>query len=295
MLRSVCGFRRFPLALASTRRSASAAYEELGLHNLRNPWKKNKRRRGRGIGSGRGKTSGRGHKGTYARSGGSIRLGFEGGQTPMYRRLPKIGFNNKKYEWKPVKLQVGKLQDFVTMGRLKVPEDRMLTMEELCNAGVVTRSKVLKQRGVHLLGRGAERVTTKMHVEVSKVTQGAAEAIEAAGGTVTAVHFNKLALRALIKPHKFEVLPRRAFPSLKVVARFLDFSRRGYLSPEIQFRNKQLFGAVTSEERLRNEHEKTREADRLIRTALEQLAERNEKAFYEAQRAGEASGGGAAN
>lgn len=51
-----------------------------------------KRRVGRGIGSGRGKTSKRGHKGTYARQGGSVRLGFEGGQTPLYRRLPKFGF-----------------------------------------------------------------------------------------------------------------------------------------------------------------------------------------------------------
>mmetsp|Transcript_10091 Transcript_10091/g.29930 ORF Transcript_10091/g.29930 Transcript_10091/m.29930 type:complete len:303 (-) Transcript_10091:1523-2431(-) len=278
-----------PVAAPRAWLSAAPALGELTLNSLVNPNKKTKRRKGRGIGSSKGKTAGRGHKGTYARSGGSVRVGFEGGQTPMYRRLPKVGFNNKNAEFKPQQLDVGVLQDWVTMGRLRVPEGRMITMKELCDAGVVNRTKVLKKGGVVLLARGADRLRMPLHVEVSKASAAAIEAVEAAGGTVTVAHFNKLALRALIKPHKFPILPKRAFPSLKEIPRFLDSSRRGYLSPEVQFRNRALFGAATSEDRLRLEHDKTRETDELLKRAAEDLAKRKEEAFLAERRAAETS------
>jgi hypothetical protein len=73
---------------------------------------------------------------------------------------------------------------------------------------------------------------------------------------VTCVHFNKLALRALIKPFKFNILPRRARPPPKIMDYYLDHTKAGYLSPEIQIRNLKLFGCVSSEESLREEHEK---------------------------------------
>jgi large subunit ribosomal protein L15 len=87
-----------------------------------------------------------------------------------------------------------------------------------------------------------------MHVEVSQASGSAIEAIEKAGGTVTCVHFNALALKSLLKPERFEgPLPRRARPPPKLMPRYLDYDRRGYLSPEIQMRNLKMFGKVTSE------------------------------------------------
>ena len=125
------------------------------------------KRVGRGIGSGTGKTSGKGHKGQNARSGGGVRPGFEGGQMPLYRRLPKRGFNNifaKQY----VTVNVEVLDRF---------EDGTEVTEELLkSSGVV--SKTLD--GVKLLGRG--EVTKKLNVKVTKYTASAKEKIEKAGG-----------------------------------------------------------------------------------------------------------------
>ena len=90
---------------------------------------------------------------------------------------------------------------------------------------------------------------------MSRASEDAIQAVEAAGGTITCVHFNKLALRALLKPYKFDILPRRARPPPKLMNYYLDRTKAGYLSPEVQMRNLKLFGAVTSEEKLREEHE----------------------------------------
>lgn len=122
---------------------------------------------GRGIGSGVGKTSGRGHKGQKARSGGGVRPGFEGGQMPLYRRLPKRGFNNifaKKY----VSVNVEVLDKF--------NDGDEVTAETLLEKGII--SKALD--GVKLLGRG--EVTKKVNVKVAKLSATAKEKIEKAGG-----------------------------------------------------------------------------------------------------------------
>jgi large subunit ribosomal protein L15 len=95
-------------------------------------------------------------------------------------------------------------------------------------------------------------------------SKGAIEAVEAAGGTVTSVHLNALALRALIKPYKFELLPKRARPPPKLMGFYLDHTRAGYLSPEIQLRNLKLFGAITSEDRYRKEHGMFMDAKRAV-------------------------------
>jgi len=125
------------------------------------------KRVGRGIGSGNGKTSGKGHKGQNARSGGGVRPGFEGGQMPLYRRLPKRGFNNifaKQY----VAVNVSELERF--------EDGTVVTAELLKESGVV--SKVLD--GVKILGRG--ELTKKLEVKAVKFSASAAEKIEKAGG-----------------------------------------------------------------------------------------------------------------
>ena len=125
------------------------------------------KRVGRGIGSGNGKTSGKGHKGQNARSGGGVRPGFEGGQMPIYRRLPKRGFNNifaKQY----VTINVEVLDKF--------DDGAEVTPELLKEAGVI--SKTLD--GVKILGRG--EVTKKLTVKAAKFTESAKEKIEKAGG-----------------------------------------------------------------------------------------------------------------
>jgi large subunit ribosomal protein L15 len=170
---------------------------------------KKKRRVGRGIGSSKGKTSGRGHKGTKARSGGSVSLTFEGGQTPLYKLLPKRGFTNKRNKTEMLSLNVGTIQEYIDMGRLpKQEKDNAVvwTMKDLLDAGMVTHSSVV--HGIKLLSGGTTTLRTPIRLEVSRASESAIRAIEAVGGEVTTVHYNRLALRALLKPHKF-VTPQR--------------------------------------------------------------------------------------
>ena len=125
------------------------------------------KRVGRGIGSGNGKTSGKGHKGQNARSGGGVRPGFEGGQMPLYRRLPKRGFKNifaKQY----VSINVEDLERF--------ENGTEVTPELLKETGVI--SKVLD--GVKVLGRG--ELSKKLTVKAVKFSESAKEKIEKAGG-----------------------------------------------------------------------------------------------------------------
>jgi large subunit ribosomal protein L15 len=129
--------------------------------------RKERTRVGRGIGSGKGKTSGRGQKGQNARSGGGVRLGFEGGQTPLFRRLPKRGFTNinrKEYA-------------IVNLDALNRFEDGTeVTPELLLETGVISRLK----SGVKILGKG--QIEKKLTVKAHKFSSSAKEAIEAAGG-----------------------------------------------------------------------------------------------------------------
>lgn len=127
------------------------------------------KRLGRGIGSGTGKTAGKGHKGQKARSGGGVRPGFEGGQQPLYRRLPKRGFTNifkKEY----VVLNVRDLDRF--------ENNDEVTIESLFDVGLIKKVG----DGVKILGTG--ELTKALTVKVDKVSQAAAEKIVAAGGKV---------------------------------------------------------------------------------------------------------------
>lgn len=175
--------------------------------------RKKKTRKGRGIGSGKGKTAGRGHKGQKARGG--HKLGFEGGQTPLRRLLPRRGFKNPfSLSFQPITL--GKLARYINAGRIDSSE--LITMKTLKDVGAIGKQI---EDGVKLLGgSGAKDIQWPIHVEVSRVTTPAKEAIEAAGGSVRRVHYNRLGLRALLKPEWFEkkgrLLPRAARPPPKL-------------------------------------------------------------------------------
>jgi len=129
--------------------------------------RKDVKRKGRGIGSGNGKTAGKGHKGQNARSGGGVRPGFEGGQNPLYRRVPKRGFNNPfRKEFAVVNIE--ELNSFAA-GTEVTPE---LLMEQ----GIVKNP----QSGIKILGNGEIKVG--LTVKANKFSQSAVEKIQAAGG-----------------------------------------------------------------------------------------------------------------
>ncbi|GAB2277997.1 hypothetical protein Dimus_012697 [Dionaea muscipula] len=194
--------------------SSMRGYSLLALNDLRdNPGaRKKKTRKGRGIGSGKGKTAGRGHKGQKAR--GTMKFGFEGGQTPLRRRLPKRGFKNPfSLTFQPVGL--GKIARLINAG--KIDSGELITMKTLKDTGAIGK-KI--EDGVSLMGRGAELIQWPIHLEVTRVTARAKAAVEAAGGSVRRVHYNKLGFRALLKPEWFEkkgrVLPKPARPPPKL-------------------------------------------------------------------------------
>ena len=130
--------------------------------------KKPAKRVGRGIGSGLGKTGGRGHKGQKSRSGGRVRPGFEGGQMPIQRRLPKFGFTSRK----------SLVSDQVTLSEITKVEGEVVSLESLKAAGLVKKDRLF----VKVMKSG--EVTRAVTVKGLKVTKGAREAIEAAGGKV---------------------------------------------------------------------------------------------------------------
>ena len=127
-----------------------------------------RKRVGRGRGSGLGQTSGKGHKGQKARTGGRVRWGFEGGQTPLMRRLPKVGFSNVDYETRYDIFNLSDLNDFTEV-----------TPETLEKAGL------LKHGRIKILGKG--ELKKKLTVRAHKFSATAKEAIEKAGGKVEVI------------------------------------------------------------------------------------------------------------
>ncbi|MBR1226434.1 MULTISPECIES: 50S ribosomal protein L15 [unclassified Bradyrhizobium] len=136
--------------------------------------RKKRMRVGRGIGSGKGKTAGRGGKGQTARSGVRIK-GFEGGQMPLHRRLPKRGFNNI-FKLDFAEINLDRLQDAIDAKLVDVNET--VTAESLVKTGVLRRAK----DGLRLLGRG--EIKAKLAIEVHGASKSAIAAVEKAGGTV---------------------------------------------------------------------------------------------------------------
>ena len=130
------------------------------------------KRKGRGHATGNGKTAGRGHKGQKARSGGGVRLGFEGGQMPLFRRIPKRGFTNRN------------TKDIVAINvdRLNIFEDGdEVTVASLLEKNVISHAR----DGVKILGNG--ELTKKLNVKVNAISAGAAEKIRQAGGTAETI------------------------------------------------------------------------------------------------------------
>ena len=141
----------------------------MNLHDLHPAAGSTKTRKckGRGMASGNGKTAGRGHKGQWARSGGGVRPGFEGGQMPLVRRLPKRGFNNV----------FAKEYSEVNVAKLNIFEDGAeVTFEALVEKGLANKNA----DGVRILGNG--KLEKKLTVKAHGITAGAKEKIEAAGG-----------------------------------------------------------------------------------------------------------------
>jgi large subunit ribosomal protein L15 len=139
------------------------------------------KRLGCGESSGHGKTSGKGHKGQKARAGGTVRHGFEGGQMPLYRRLPKRGFSNAMFAGNFNTVSLGRVQIAVDAGKLdaKAP----VTVEALVAARVLRRAK----DGVRLLSDGD--IKAKLTFEVAHASKAAMEKVEKAGGTVKILAF----------------------------------------------------------------------------------------------------------
>lgn len=147
------------------------------LHDLRpneGGGVKAKKRLGRGIGSGTGKTAGRGHKGQKARSGGGVRPGFEGGQMPLFRRLPKRGFTNIfKKQYAIVNVEAFNQFD----------NGSDITLETLIDRGIVKKADAVD--GLRVLGNG--EINVSVNIKANHFTQSAAEKIKAAGGKVEVI------------------------------------------------------------------------------------------------------------
>lgn len=141
------------------------------LHNLiKTEGHKRRKRIGRGEGSGRGKTSGRGHKGQRSRSGFSLRPGFESGHVPLYRKLPKRGFNNYRFRTQYAIVNVGDLSRI---------SGETVNRETLLAAGLIRKGS----ERIKVLGEGD--LDRSLQVTADKVSAGAREKIEKAGGSVT--------------------------------------------------------------------------------------------------------------
>ncbi len=145
------------------------------LHELEAKKEASKKRKrvGRGPGSGSGKTSGRGEKGQNARSGGGVKPWFEGGQTPLFRRIPKRGFTNAPFRKRYAIINVDAFNNFA--------KDSVITLEMLKDMGLVKK----EYNGLKVLGNG--ELTQKVTVRAHKVSQKAQEKIENQGGKVEVV------------------------------------------------------------------------------------------------------------
>ena len=161
---------------------------------------------GRGEGSGKGKTGGRGQKGQKSRSGVSL-VGFEGGQMPLYRRVPKRGFKNpfrKNYEI----VNLGRLQKAID--EKKLDASGTITAEALAGAGLINNNR----DGVRLLGKG--ELSAKVTIEVAGATKSAIAAIEGVGGSVILPEPTKVELEAREKSAKSQAKKNAAEPKKKV-------------------------------------------------------------------------------
>lgn len=199
----------------------SVAVKPLRLNDIRdNPGaRKRKVRLGRGRGSGCGKTSGRGQKGQKAR--GSVPIGFEGGQTPLHKRLPKFK-QHDPFARPLLPVSLGRIQRFIDIGRIVPEGDAPITIGHLVRSGCVRKV----EHGVVLVPGG--NFAAPVHIQVTEAVPEAANVVLRVGGKVTLAWYNRLGLRALIKPEKWLQknlpLPKWARPPPKFMHRYPDRS-----------------------------------------------------------------------
>lgn len=230
-VRAMAGLRAaIPRTAWAMPRTAAYATSAIRIGNLQPAVPKKARKRvGRGDGSDRGGTSTRGMKGQKARAGnGKPKPGFEGGQTPLIRRIPKRGFTNPhKQYFAPLNLD--RLQFWIDQGRIDA--SKPITARELLTSGCIHNVK----DGVKLLGDGSAHLRTPVHVVVSRASKSAIAAVEAAGGSIVCRYYNATSLRALIEPQKWlmrgKPLPRFADPvSQSDLLWYSSPNNRGYLA-----------------------------------------------------------------
>lgn len=188
--------------------------------------KKKKRILGRGPGSTKGKTAGRGTKGQNSRSGGGVHPRFEGGQSSIVRRLPKMGVSLRNRQ-RPIYVNLNKIMYYVNMGRIDVSKE--ITMKDLHTAGVFGTAKF----GVKILGRGADMVNVPLNLKVTDASETAIQAIKAQGGKVTCQYKTRLLMREEIHPEKFPFKLRDPLPASRCVEQMERIRARG---AEVEYR-----------------------------------------------------------
>ena len=201
----------------------NSSYEAITVNNIRDNKGARPTRKilGRGPGSGKGKTSGRGHKGYKARVG-NIHRHYEGGQTPITRRLPKFGFRNTRRE-NFAYLNIDKLVYCILKGRIDAT--KLITSRDLFWAGAI--SKICN--GVKLLSRGAEQLKDlpPLHLEIASATKNAIDEIKKAGGSIKVVYRTPLTLSYHTEPWKFIRAPIDPVPKFKTVQRLMNLEDKG--------------------------------------------------------------------
>ncbi|KAJ3114443.1 hypothetical protein HK098_007343 [Nowakowskiella sp. JEL0407] len=188
-----------------------------------------RKRLGRGEGSGKGKTSGRGTKGFHARQHRRTPFrAFQGGQTGDVKAFPKWG-RRSATKLKLSRVYLDTLQYWIETGRLSVGDDVTATVEMLLKTGCLRR---LERDGVILLARGAQHFKSKINIQVTHATQRAISKIESLGGSISCVYLGDANIHALRYPDRVAIPVRDAVPHTpKLIARYTDPVRRGYLSP----------------------------------------------------------------
>ncbi|KAL9652468.1 hypothetical protein ABK040_000040 [Willaertia magna] len=224
--------------------------EDISLTTLKPaaPLKK-KRRVGRGVGSGRGKTCGRGKGGLYSRNGINLPVGFEGGQTPLWRRIPKFGFTNGAFKLDYEEVNLEQIQYLIDTGRIDISNGKTITMRTLKEAGLI---KNTKYPGIKLLAKGTEFFRSKIDIEVPRASKEAIQVIEKNGGSIRVIYYNKRSIYLMLNFEKYikkkgyllteEQLqnPHNIYkksmglPPPKMLAYYMNEANRGYLAPFAQ-------------------------------------------------------------
>jgi len=182
-----------------------------------------KTRVGRGPGSGKAKTSGRGHKG-YKAHVGNVRRHYEGGQTPITRRLPKHGFRrNQRIKELYNYINLEKIIYLVLKGR--IDPSKVITIRDLYWSGGISKLK----KGLKLLSRGSEKLSEvpPLNIEVSSASQKAIDEIKKHGGSISSVYRTELTLRYHVKPWKFMRAPMDPVPPFKKTIRLMNLQDKG--------------------------------------------------------------------